>query len=126
MCLRCFWSRCKWQVQNSGQCRRVGCCFAGHLNINGCKMSKSLKNFISIRSVFPKHPPYLLPLIGINDKVSNAPFLVTCCMGEFKMPESAVRVMQQVIAGDEQALKGVTNLICAHQHVRTRRHAQNT
>ena len=27
---------------------------AGHLNINGCKMSKSLKNFISIRSVSEK------------------------------------------------------------------------
>ncbi len=35
------------------QCWRVESCCAGHLNIDGCKMSKRLKKFISIRSGVP-------------------------------------------------------------------------
>ena len=43
-------------------------CFAGHLNIKDRKMSKSLKNFITIRSVSQHQRPSLLSLIRLIAK----------------------------------------------------------
>ena len=50
-----------------------GSCFAGHLNSEGCKMSKSQKNFISIRSAFQSQPPCLLSLIRSMAKYQRPP-----------------------------------------------------
>jgi cysteinyl-tRNA synthetase len=61
---------------------------AGHLNIRGLKMSKSLKNFVTIRQALAEHSPRQLRLMFLLQPWDRAMYYSDQVMGDAKAKEA--------------------------------------
>ena len=64
---------------------------AGHLNIQGLKMSKSLKNFISIRGVLSRHSPRLIRILFLLQSWNNKMNYSTDSIEEAQSKEQQIK-----------------------------------
>lgn len=100
-----------------------GCAFvhAGHLHIDGCKMSKSLKNFQTVRSFLDAHGPDCLRMLFLTHRWDEPFDYNSACVREAEATLQTLTVfVQSVQAGAVQTL-APPGLALLQELARTRR-----
>jgi cysteinyl-tRNA synthetase len=90
---------------------------AGHLNIKGCKMSKSLKNFITIRDALKSHTARQIRMCFLMTKY-NAPMDLTD--GSISQAVSIDRIFAEFFLNVKAVLRRLG--LKSNQHVSAREH----